>query len=127
MEQRLLLGVFDIIHVGHLSQIESVAGPNRTLTAAVVSDAGIRELLGTDPFLPEYERAALLGQLRVVDYSLIVGPENNWNLPAHDRFFVDASLSAILPKAGISYPHGTDVEISRQPASAKLVSASRVA
>lgn len=127
MEQRLLLGVFDLIHVGHLTQINSVAQDGAQLTAAVVSDQGIRELLGTEPFLPEHERAAVLAGMRVVANSVIVGPETNWQLPDHDRLFIDTSLQKILPSAGVAYTHASQVDIVRLPANPKLIHAARVA
>lgn len=127
MEKRLLIGVFDLIHVGHLTQIESVGGPDVDLTAAVVSDAGIRQLLGAEPFLPEGERAAVLAGMRAVADSVIVGPESNWNLPAHDRLFIDTSLGQVLPQVGVNFRGATDVDIVRLPANPKLVAASRVA
>lgn len=127
MERRLLLGVFDLIHVGHLTQIESVSGPHIDLAAAVVSDQGIRNLLGTDPFLPESERAAMLAGMRAVDSAVIVGPENNWQLPSHQSLFIDSSLSRVLPSIGVNYEHASDIALVRLPSNPMLVSAARVA
>lgn len=127
MEQRLLLGVFDIVHVGHLTQINSVSQENVELTAAVLSDQGIRELLGCEPFLPEHERAAVLAGMRAISKAVVVGPETHWQLPTHDSLFIDSDLQRVLPNAGVDYAHAAQVDIVRLPANPKLVSAARVA
>lgn len=91
-ERRLLLGFFDLIHVGHLTQIEAVADEGVELTVAVVSDHGIQALTGSDPFLPAHERQALVGGLRRVAATSVTGPESGWDLPPHDTLYVDARL-----------------------------------
>lgn len=126
MEQRLLVGVFDIIHVGHLTQLESVAGDGQELSVAVLSDAGMSQLLNAEPFIPARDRVALLSQLRTVSRATVVGPETQWELPAHDRLFIDADLRHVLP-AAFANPDITDVSLTRQPANPKLVAAARVA
>lgn len=92
IERRLLLGFFDLMHVGHLTQIDAVAAPGVDLIVVVVSDSGVREISGSDPFLPEDEREALVGGLRRVSVTAVTGPEIGWELPAHDKLYVDARL-----------------------------------
>ena len=120
---RLLLGSFDLLNIGHLTQLNAVANKGSHLTAAVISDAGVAALSGSNPFLPAAERSAVVGQLRMVTDTFITGPENSWPLPDHDELYVDARLWDLLTHAGLDIRHAFSVEPTRLPTNPALLSA----
>jgi hypothetical protein len=67
----LLLGSFDLLNIGHLTQFDAVAQADSHVVAAVISDDGVAALSGSAPFLPAAERSAVVSQLRVVDSTCI--------------------------------------------------------
>ncbi len=62
-------GVFDLLHVGHVSLLEAARAEGATLIVGVNSDASVRRLgkQGDRPVVPEQERARLLAALGCVD------------------------------------------------------------
>ena len=62
-------GVFDLLHVGHVSLLEVARTQGSALVVGVTSDASVRRLgKGTDrPLVPEAERARLVAALACVD------------------------------------------------------------
>jgi D-beta-D-heptose 7-phosphate kinase/D-beta-D-heptose 1-phosphate adenosyltransferase len=61
-------GCFDLLHVGHLSLLESAAAQGDVLILAINSDASVRRLKGAErPLVAQAERAALLAALSCVD------------------------------------------------------------
>jgi D-beta-D-heptose 7-phosphate kinase/D-beta-D-heptose 1-phosphate adenosyltransferase len=62
-------GVFDLLHVGHVSLLEAARAQGAALVVGVNCDASVRRLgKGTDrPFVPEAERARVLAALACVD------------------------------------------------------------
>lgn len=122
-QSRLLLGSFDLLNIGHLTQLNAVAERDAHLTVAVISDDGVAELSGSNPFLPHAERSAVVSQLRMVNATCITGPENRWTLPDHDKLYVDAGLWDLLTKAGLDIRHAFAVEPTRMPTNPALLSA----
>ncbi len=62
-------GVFDILHVGHLSLLEKARSFGDVLVVAVNSDDSVRRLKGRGrPLVPYKDRARLLAALEPVDY-----------------------------------------------------------
>jgi len=62
-------GVFDLLHVGHVSLLEAARTQGAALVVGVNSDASVRRL-GKEadrPLVPEAERARLLAALACVD------------------------------------------------------------
>lgn len=67
-------GSFDILHAGHLDQLEEAKGQGEVLFVGINSDESIKEEKGPDrPFVPAPARAALLAALTCVDYVIIIG------------------------------------------------------
>lgn len=69
-EERLVFtnGVFDLMHAGHLSSLETAWSFGDVLVVGVNSDASTRRLKGPSrPFQPEADRARLVAGLRCVD------------------------------------------------------------
>lgn len=62
-------GVFDLLHIGHVTLLEAARAQGAVLVVGVNSDASVRRLgKGTDrPFVPEAERARVLAALACVD------------------------------------------------------------
>lgn len=62
-------GLFDILHVGHLSYLEAAAGEADLLVVAINSDESARKLKGPSrPVTPEEERARLVAGFSCVDF-----------------------------------------------------------
>ena len=73
-ERRLVLtnGVFDLVHIGHVTYLQQARALGDILVVGINSDASTRALKGPErPLVPENERAALLAALRAVDYVTI--------------------------------------------------------
>jgi rfaE bifunctional protein nucleotidyltransferase chain/domain len=65
-------GVFDLLHVGHVRNLEAAAGLGDVLVVGINSDASVRRLKGPErPFNPAEERAEMLAAFRFVDYVVI--------------------------------------------------------
>ena len=68
-------GCFDLLHVGHLSSLESARRLGDRLVVGVNADAGVRRLKGAGrPVVPARQRALLLAALACVDW-VVVFPE----------------------------------------------------
>lgn len=66
-------GSYDILHVGHLDQLEEAKRQGDALFVGVNSDVSVREAKGDDrPRNPERARAAMLAALAAVDYVVVV-------------------------------------------------------
>lgn len=65
-------GVFDLLHRGHVEYLEDARALGDRLVAGINSDASVRRLKGAPrPFVPESERAELVGALACVDLAVI--------------------------------------------------------
>ena len=70
----LATGGFDILHYGHvrfLEEAKKTGGEGARLVAIVASDKTFERRKGRKPILPERERRALVGALRVVDEAIL--------------------------------------------------------
>lgn len=66
-------GSFDILHAGHLDQLEEAKKQGDLLFVGINSDVSISAEKGSDrPLLPEQARAAMLAALTCVDYVIII-------------------------------------------------------
>jgi D-beta-D-heptose 7-phosphate kinase/D-beta-D-heptose 1-phosphate adenosyltransferase len=62
-------GVFDILHVGHVTLLARARGLGDALVVGVNTDASVRRLKGKSrPIVPLRERMELLAGLKAVDY-----------------------------------------------------------
>ena len=60
-------GCFDLLHLGHVTYLESARNQGDALLIGVNSDAAVRQLKGPDrPVTPESDRAAVLAALESV-------------------------------------------------------------
>ena len=62
-------GVFDLLHVGHVTLLEAARAEGEALVVGINSDASVQRLgKGSDrPVVPERERARLVAALAAVD------------------------------------------------------------
>jgi len=61
-------GCFDLLHLGHVTYLESARQQGDALLVGVNSDNAVRQLKGPDrPVTPENDRAAVLAALESVD------------------------------------------------------------
>ena len=66
-------GAFDILHIGHLDQLEEAKKQGEVLFVGINSDKSIQGYKGKGrPFFSESARAAMLAALACVDYVIIV-------------------------------------------------------
>ena len=70
-------GVFDILHLGHVSYLEAARNQGEALLVAVNGDASVRQIKGPDrPINSEADRAAVLAALSSVDAVCIFRESN---------------------------------------------------
>ena len=68
----LVGGVYDLLHVGHVSFLQRCVEPGNVLIVAASSDMRTKQRKGLHrPIIPETERVAMLAALSIVDYALI--------------------------------------------------------
>ena len=61
-------GCFDLLHVGHVTYLETARRHGDALLVGLNGDESVRQLKGPDrPVIPEDDRAAVLGALESVD------------------------------------------------------------
>jgi cytidyltransferase-like protein len=60
----LLVGVFDLFHVGHLDALQQAAARCDRLVVGVASDDLAARVTGRDPFVPERERVEIVSAVR---------------------------------------------------------------
>ena len=75
-------GVFDVLHVGHVTMLEAARNEGDALLVAVNSDASVRRLgKGSDrPVVPERERARHVAALQCVDIVVVFDEETPLDL-----------------------------------------------
>lgn len=70
-------GVFDLLHVGHITLLEAARSEGDALVVGINSDASVRRLgKGSDrPVVPERDRARLVAALAAVDCVVLFAEE----------------------------------------------------
>lgn len=71
----ILVGVFDLLHVGHLIQMERCKAMCDHLIVAICNDDYVRNVKHKQPVFPEEQRVRLVGALKCVDEAVLVTPE----------------------------------------------------
>jgi len=70
----LASGTFDLLHLGHVKYLEEAkraGGRNAELIVIVARDSTVEKRRGTKPIIPENQRRALVGSLKVVDDAIL--------------------------------------------------------
>ena len=89
----LVMGVFDLFHVGHVRLIKRAKARCHFLRVGVLSDELVRHFKGHDPVIPLAERMEVLAALRDVDEVVEIPDEasvsrlNEWRKRPFDCFF----------------------------------------
>lgn len=87
-------GVFDILHVGHVTLLDQARALGDALVVGVNSDASVRRLKGpARPIVPLRERMEMLAGLKAVDYVVPFGEDTPARIIAEVR-------PAVLVKGG---------------------------
>jgi glycerol-3-phosphate cytidylyltransferase len=68
----ILIGVFDLFHVGHLDVLEQARQQSDHLVVGVLTDDWAVDAWGARPFVSIVERAQILEQLRCVDEIVVI-------------------------------------------------------
>lgn len=64
-------GVFDVIHLGHVSALREAKGLGDFLVAVVAKDSTVKSFKGGKPVLPEEQRRTLVESLKPVDKAIL--------------------------------------------------------
>lgn len=87
----LLMGVFDLFHVGHLQLIRNACEHCEYLRVGVLSDDLVRHFKGHDPVIGEEERRQIIEAVKGVDEAVIIRDEvsriGEWYKRPYDCFF----------------------------------------
>jgi len=70
----LASGTFDLLHLGHVKYLEEAkkaGGRNAELIVIVARDGTVEKRRGAKPIVPENQRRALVGSLKVVDDAIL--------------------------------------------------------
>ena len=87
----LLMGVFDLFHVGHLNLIRRAKERCDYLRVAVLSDDLVMQYKGHGPVIPQEERCRILEAIRYVDDVVLITDSasrlSEWKRRPFDCFF----------------------------------------
>ena len=87
----LLMGVFDLFHVGHLNLIRRAKEDCDYLRVAVLSDELVWKMKGIHPVIPQEERMQILSAVRYVDEVVLIDDEvsriTEWHRRPFDCFY----------------------------------------
>ncbi len=111
-------GVFDILHVGHVTYLEAARQLGDVLVVGMNDDASVRRLgKGPErPINPEQARAKVLSALRCVDAVVLFGDDTPYAL-------VEALKPDVLVKGGDYDPEVTDPNDKRYMVGSNVVRA----
>ena len=109
-------GVFDILHIGHLTYLEEARGLGDVLIVGVNSDSSVKKNKGDKrPINPEKNRAEMLLGLKFVDFTVIFDektPENLLDLLKPDIHVKGGDYKKEdLPETEIVEKNGGEVKI----------------
>ena len=89
----LLMGVFDLFHIGHLNLIRRAKAQCRYLRVGVLADELVYSFKQIRPTIPQEERMEILRALRDVDEVVLIETQNDvsrlneWQKRPFDCFF----------------------------------------
>lgn len=111
-------GVFDLLHVGHVTYLEAARELGDVLVVGLNNDTSVRRLNKSPerPVNPELARAKVLSALRCVDAVVIFGEDTPFEL-------ISALRPDVLVKGGDYDPSVTDPSDKRYMVGSDLVKA----
>ena len=86
----LVMGVFDMYHVGHLNLIQRAKEHCDYLRVGVLTDELVRKFKGHDPVISQDDRKRILESVRYVDEVVLIDETSRlheWHLRPFDCFF----------------------------------------
>ena len=101
-------GCFDLIHLGHVRNLEACRALGQVLVVGINSDAAVRRLKGSGrPIIPDAERSEMIAALECVDAVVVF-----------DELTPEACLARLRPEIhckGADYapPHGKPIPEAR--------------
>ena len=91
------IGVFDLLHPGHVRLLEQARASGDILVVGVQNDARAREEKGPNrPVTPAAERAEILSALAAVDFAVILNDERA------DEFITRLAPDALVQGRGVA-------------------------
>lgn len=102
-------GVWDVLHIGHLSALEQAKKEGDVLVAVVATDRTVEKMKGKKPVFPAEQRRALVEALKPVDKAILGYEELSFEqviqdiMPdvvavGHDQAPVEAAVNSIIGK-----------------------------
>jgi len=79
MTRVMALGIFDIVHLGHLYYLNQAKNLGDELIVVVASDANARFIMG-DPVFPEMVRLEIVSSLKPVDHVVLNNGRNIYKI-----------------------------------------------
>ena len=94
-------GCFDLLHVGHVTYLETARHQGDALLVGVNGDAAVRQLKGPDrPVTPEHDRAAVLAALESVAGSASSpNRRRRGSWPPRDRIFTSKAAITLWTRS----------------------------
>lgn len=86
-------GVFDLFHVGHLNMFKRAKEQCEYLIVGVVTDEGVRENKGVEPFIPFEERLEMVRSCRYVDEAVEIPIQYHDTKEAFKLYHFDCQFS----------------------------------
>lgn len=86
-------GVFDLYHLGHLNMFRNAKNECDYLIVGVVTDEGVRDFKGTEPFVPFEERVEMIRSCRYVDEVVEIPYLNRGTVEAFEKYHFDVQFS----------------------------------
>lgn len=86
-------GVFDLYHLGHLNMFRNAKNECDYLIVGVVTDEGVRDFKGTQPFVPFEERVEMVRSCRFVDEVVEIPYLNRGTVEAFEKYHFDVQFS----------------------------------
>lgn len=111
-------GVFDILHLGHVTYLDQARQCGTKLIVGINDDASVRRLnKGPErPINPEHARAAVIGSLRCVDAAIVFSEDTPFDL-------IKALEPHVLVKGGDYDPNETNAALKTYIVGSKEVKA----
>jgi len=92
----LVVGSFDMLHVGHVRQLAEAGADGARVVVGVVGDELVEQLHGAAPFMPESERAELVAELSTV-YAAEIITSTDLRVVIGEHEIGDVALEPTLP------------------------------
>jgi glycerol-3-phosphate cytidylyltransferase len=109
----LTIGVFDLIHIGHVNLFKNAKKHCNYLIVGVTSDKGVMQLKNRSPIYPEFDRRDIVNEFKSVDEVFIEeqepGLENNISIIEKYKPDVFIKGSDYKGKADFLKQYGVDV------------------